>query len=64
MNDFNIASGRSSTRLHAAPGGRSTFSLAHDSGNDGKTPKELAALRKVRPIAARRARARARPRSP
>ncbi|KAJ1624985.1 hypothetical protein T492DRAFT_1042998 [Pavlovales sp. CCMP2436] len=47
MNSFDIASGRTSTTIHAAPGGRSTFTLAHDSGNAGMTPRESAALRKA-----------------
>jgi len=47
MNTFDIATSRPSTTVHAAPGGKSTFSLAHDSGADGMTPRELAAARKV-----------------
>ncbi|KAG8469812.1 hypothetical protein KFE25_006267 [Diacronema lutheri] len=47
MNTFDIATSRPSTTVHAAPGGKSTFSLAHDSGADGMTPRELAAARKL-----------------
>lgn len=49
MNHFDITSGRTSTTVHAAPGGKSTFSLAHDSGpgQDGMTPRELANIRKA-----------------
>eukprot|EP00306_Pavlova_sp_CCMP459_P009443 CAMPEP_0185190976 /NCGR_PEP_ID=MMETSP1140-20130426/13321_1 /TAXON_ID=298111 /ORGANISM="Pavlova sp., Strain CCMP459" /LENGTH=297 /DNA_ID=CAMNT_0027757655 /DNA_START=43 /DNA_END=936 /DNA_ORIENTATION=+ len=46
---FDIAAGRRSTVVHAAPGGVSSFSLAHDSfpAADGMTPRELANLRKA-----------------
>lgn len=47
MFSHDITSEKRSTLVHAAPGGKSTFSLAHDSGGDDMTPREHAALRKV-----------------
>ena len=47
---YDISGDRKSTLVHAAPGGNSSFSLAHDSRQvpEGMTPRELANIRKVR----------------
>eukprot|EP00304_Pavlova_gyrans_P015950 CAMPEP_0206033236 /NCGR_PEP_ID=MMETSP1466-20131121/504_1 /ASSEMBLY_ACC=CAM_ASM_001126 /TAXON_ID=44452 /ORGANISM="Pavlova gyrans, Strain CCMP608" /LENGTH=289 /DNA_ID=CAMNT_0053407421 /DNA_START=17 /DNA_END=886 /DNA_ORIENTATION=- len=48
MSAYDISSARRSTLVHAAPGGNSSFSLAHDSGPmDGMTPRERANIRKA-----------------